>query len=73
MTERSITGILFDLGVTHERDEGSPTDGCHRLYYAGRFIGRYSAFECSQLIQEYGVGDEDGVTVYPEIIEEHRA
>jgi hypothetical protein len=66
VSERSITGILFDLGVTHERDAASSTDGCHKLFYAGRCIGRYSAFECCRLIKEYGVGDEDDVTVYPD-------
>jgi hypothetical protein len=51
----SISDTLWELGVTHERDSGSPTDGCHTLYYAGRSIGRYSALEVSLLLQEHGL------------------
>jgi hypothetical protein len=51
----SISDTLWELGVTHERDAGSPTDGCHTLYYAGRAIGRYSALEVSLLLEEHGL------------------
>ena len=51
----SISDTLWEMGVTHERDPWSPTDGCHTLYYAGRAIGRYSAFEVSRLLEEHGL------------------
>lgn len=57
MRERSISDTLWDLGVVHVRDAGSTTDGCHTLYYAGRAIGRYSAFEVAHLIRENGLDD----------------
>jgi hypothetical protein len=58
MHERSISDTLFDLGVVHERDALSPTDGCHKLFYAGRCIGRYSAFEVCNLMREHGLDQE---------------
>jgi len=39
--------------VVHVRDQWSITDSKHTLYYAGREIGRYSAFEVSVLLQEH--------------------
>lgn len=51
----SISDTLWELGVTHARDSGSSTDGCHTLYYAGRSIGRYSAYEVSRLLEEHGL------------------
>ena len=57
----SISDTLWELGVTHERDPGSPTDGCHTLYYAGRPIGRYAAYEVANLIREHGL-DSPAVT-----------
>jgi len=53
MRERSVSDCLFDLGVVHVRDQWSITDSKHTLYYAGREIGRYSAFEVSVLLQEH--------------------
>jgi hypothetical protein len=54
----SITAILWELGVTHKRDEWSHTDSCHALFYAGRNIGRYSAYQVSRLIEEHGLADD---------------
>lgn len=53
MMERSVSDWLFDMGVVHERDQWSITDSKHTLYYAGREIGRFSAFEVSVLLQEH--------------------
>jgi hypothetical protein len=50
----SISDTLWELGVTHDRDEGSKTDQCHTLYFAGRAIGRYSAHEVADLLREHG-------------------
>lgn len=52
MREKSITDWLWELGVTHERDGDSQTDGSHRLFFAGRCIGRYSANDVAQLLKE---------------------
>jgi hypothetical protein len=53
--ERSISDTLFDLGVIHQRDENSTSDGCHTLYFAGRAIGRYSAHEVCNVMRESGI------------------
>jgi hypothetical protein len=52
-SERSISEILADLGITHERDDSSTSTGEHRLYYAGRFIGHYDAHAVGALIREH--------------------
>lgn len=52
-TEKSISDILADLGVTHERDRHSIATGKHRLFYAGRCIGAYDAHEVGDLIREH--------------------
>lgn len=51
----TISEILADLGVTHQRDENSTNDYAHSLFYAGRFIGRYDAHAVGELIREYGL------------------
>lgn len=51
--EKSISEILADLGVTHERDTNSANTGAHRLYFAGRFIGHYDAHQVGALIREH--------------------
>lgn len=61
MAEITITERLWDLGVTHKRDEWSHTDSCHALYYAGRMIGRYSAFQVSKLLEEHGLSGSSDV------------
>lgn len=53
MTEKSISDILADLGVTHERDSNSINTQTHRLYYADRFIGDYDAHQVGDLIREH--------------------
>lgn len=55
----SITATLWEMGVTHKRDEWSHTDSCHALFYAGRHIGRYSAFQVSRLLEEHGLTSDD--------------
>lgn len=55
MSDRSISDILADLGVTHTRDDKSTSDGCHTLFYAGRVIGRYSAHDVVCLLRENGL------------------
>lgn len=50
--DRSISDTLFDLGVTHQRDEHSFNDGAHSLFYAGRMIGRYTAHGVSEVLRE---------------------
>lgn len=55
----TISDTLWEMGVTHERDSGSPTDGCHTLYFAGKAIGRYSALEVSLLLEEHGLTSSD--------------
>jgi hypothetical protein len=62
MRERSISDTLWDLGVVHERDSESTTDGCHTLYYAGRKIGRYSAHDVANLIRENGFDDASSLS-----------
>ena len=57
----SISNILWEMGVTHDRDEWSSTDSCHALYFAGKMIGRYSAFEVCSLLHEHGL-DADAAT-----------
>lgn len=57
MTQKSISAILAELGVTHERDPKSPETGAHRLYFAGRYIGHYDAHEVGALIREHGLTD----------------
>jgi len=52
-TEKSISDILAELGVSHERDPRSAFTGEHRLYYAGRFIGHYDAHAVGALIREH--------------------
>jgi hypothetical protein len=54
--EPTISEILADLGVTHERDESSSATLTHRLYFAGRFIGHYSAHQVGDLIREHNLG-----------------
>lgn len=61
MRERSISDTLWDLGVVHERDGNSTSDGCHTLYYAGRPIGRYTAHDVACLIRECGLDDGPAV------------
>lgn len=56
-SRRSISDTLYDLGVTHTRDAWSSTDSKHSLFYAGRCIGRYSAFEVQTLLEEH-LGEE---------------
>jgi hypothetical protein len=51
MTEKSISEILADLGVTRERDPKSKFED--RLYFAGRFIGYYGAHAVGALIREH--------------------
>jgi hypothetical protein len=53
--EKTISEILADLGVTHERDESSSATLTHRLYFAGRFIGHYSAHQVGDLIREHNL------------------
>lgn len=65
MRERSISDTLWDLGVVHERDNKSTSDGCHTLFYAGRVIGRYSAFEVANLIRENGLDDSSMPPAHP--------
>lgn len=50
--QNSITDVLWEMGVTHERDTNSRNDGKHVLYFAGRAIGRYSAAEVCALLRE---------------------
>lgn len=50
--ESSISDILWELGVTHDRDEHSCNDGKHVLFFNSRAIGRYSAYEVSVLLDE---------------------
>jgi hypothetical protein len=52
-TEQSISEVLADLGVTHERDANSSATGAHRLFFAGRFIGHYDAHQVGALIREH--------------------
>lgn len=52
-TEKSISEVLADLGVTHERDAQSVSTGAHRLYFAGKFIGHYDAHQVGALIREH--------------------
>jgi hypothetical protein len=56
----TISDTLWELGVTHERDPKSSSDGCHTLYYAGRAIGRYSAFDVSLLLEQHGLSNAEG-------------
>lgn len=49
---KTISAILADLGVTHEAFPGSAS-GAHRLYFAGRFIGFYTAHQVGDLIREH--------------------
>ena len=51
--EPSISDTLWEMGVTHERDERSCGDGRHMLFFAGRRIGRYSAAEVAALLDEH--------------------
>lgn len=52
-TEKSISQILADLGVTHTRDEHSVCTGEHKLYFAGRYIGSFDAHAVGALIREH--------------------
>lgn len=54
--EKTISQILADLGVTHERDRNSISSGKHRLYFAGRHIGDYDAHDVGALIREHLFG-----------------
>lgn len=58
MRVKSITDWLWELGVTHERDGDSQTDGSHRLFFAGRYIGRYSANDVAILLKNEGLSDD---------------
>lgn len=50
MTEKTISEILADLGVTHENDGYGRA---HKLFFAGRFIGWYDAHAVGELIREH--------------------
>lgn len=50
MTDKSISEILAEMGVTHESDG----DGrAHKLFFVGRFIGWYDAHAVGALIREH--------------------
>lgn len=50
MTDKSITELLADFGVTHTRDAKSSTDGAHDLFIGGTPIGRYDAGQAAKLL-----------------------
>jgi hypothetical protein len=55
----SITATLWEMGVTHKRDQWSHADSYHAFYFAGRMIGRYSAYQVALLLEEHGLCTSD--------------
>jgi len=48
--DKSISELLSDLGIRHERDERSTFTGEHRLYRGDEFLGSFDAHAAVELI-----------------------
>lgn len=50
MSDKSISDLLSEFGITHVRDDKSTSDGAHELFVGDIPLGRYDAGQAVKLL-----------------------